>query len=282
MTGARFSRIVIIQSLRADESPTGRHLRDAIEPTAQALHHIPVEYIDAKTGTDFRSALNRVRETTERMTDFPILHLECHGTSDKTGLYLADGTTIPWCTLKAPLVAINQATRCNLFVTLACCHGAMLMESLDWQDRSPCWGLLGPSGEVSPLDLKSSYSAFFLSLLNAANAVTAISSLLQSHERKAHYFLLTAEEMFRAVLMVYQGTCSTDAQLSERTERFAGVLEKRGAPTAVFNSLRSEVERAERNILEGIYKRFFFVDLFPENKMRFSRAYVELPGERKL
>jgi hypothetical protein len=280
MTGARFSRIVIIQSLGADDSPTGRHLRDAIEPAAQTLHHISVEYIDARTKDDFWNALNHVRETTERMTSFPILHIECHGTSDKTGLYLADGTTIPWSTLKTPLMALNQATRCNLFVTLACCHGAMLMESLDWQDRSPCWGLLGPSDAVSPLDLKSSYSTFFLELLSSSNAATAVSSLIQTPERKARYFLLTAEEMFRAVLKVYQRTCSTDAQLSERVERFTRILGRHGASTTVLNSILPEVERAEHNILEGIYRQFFFIDYFPENKMRFSRAYAELAGRR--
>jgi hypothetical protein len=282
MTGARFSRIVIIQSLRADESPTGRHLRDAIEPTAQALHHIPVEYIDAQTESDFWNALKRVLETTRHMTDIPILHFECHGTSDRAGLSLADRTTIPWSTLKTPLVALNQATGCNLFVTLACCHGAMLMESLDWQDRSPCWGLLGPSGEVSPLDLKSSYSTFFLELLGSSNAATAARSLIQSPERKARYFLLSAEEMFRAVLKMYRQTCSTDAQVNERTERFTKILERHGAPTAIVNRTRSEIVRAERNILEGIFNRFFFVDHFPDNKLRFSRAYGELASEGEL
>ncbi len=276
MAGARFSRIVIIQSLSVGDSPTGRHLRDAIEPTAKTLHNIPVEFIDAQTSNDFWTALHHVHETIESVTDYPILHLECHGTSDRTGLFLADKTSVPWLALKTLLAKLNQATRCNLFITLAACHGAMLMESLDWQDRSPCWGLLGPSGEVSPADLESSYSAFFLELLRSSDAEVAISSLLNSPERRARYFLLTAEEMFRTVLKVYQATCSTNVQVTGRTERFAQILRKHLAPDVIVSSIHSELHRAERETLERFYKQFFFVDHFPENRARFCRAYSEL------
>ncbi len=276
MTGARFSRIVIIQSLPAGDSPRGRHLRDAIEATAKALRNIPVEFINAQSANDFWTALDRVRETIESVTDYPVLHLECHGISDGTGLSLADGTPIPWFELKTPLVKINQATRCNLFVTLAACHGAMLQEILDTQDRSPCLGLLGPSGEVSPLDLKGSYSAFFLELLRSTNADAALSSLRDSPERRARYFLFTAEDMFRAVFLLYRATYSTKAQMTEKVSQFEQFAKKHW-PLEVRDSwILSEHYRAERKILERFYERFFFVDHFPENRLRFSNAYSAL------
>jgi len=166
MSDARFSRIVIIQSLPLGESPTGRQLRDGIEPTATFKHGIPVEFIEARTAKDFWKALEGIKATTENTRDFPVLHIECHGLSDKTGLSLSDGTPLLWVELKTVLTRLNQATRCNLFVTLAACHGAMLFETLDVYARAPCWGLMGPSSKVSPSDLVSSYSAFFWNFFN--------------------------------------------------------------------------------------------------------------------
>lgn len=276
MTGARFSRILIIQSLPAGESPTGRHLRDAIEATAKALRDIPVEFLDVQSANDFWTALDRVRETVGSTTDYPVLHLECHGISDGSGLSLADGTPVPWNELRTPLATLNQATRCNLFITLAACHGAKLVEALDVQARAPCWGLFGPSDEVSPADLKGSYSAFFLELLRSANSEAALSSLRESPERRARYFLFTAEDMFRAVLRLYRATCSTKVQMTERAERFEQIVKKLGILGTEDGWIHTELYGAERKLLERFYERFFFVDHFPENRLRFSEAYAAL------
>lgn len=276
MTAARFSRIVIIQSLPPSDSPTGRNLRDAIESTAVFNHSISVEFTEARTATDFFKALAGVQATAENTTNCPILHLECHGLSDKTGLSLGDGTSVPWVELKPVLERLNQATGCNLFVTLAACHGAMLFETLDVFARAPCWGLIGPSGEVSPADLVSSYSAFYLELFQSGNADAALSSLHNSLERRANYFLFTAEEQFRAVFQSYRATCSTSAHMVERAERFARVFEKHGMLRSGVGSLTAHLYEAEHDVLERFYTRFFFVDLFPENKARFIQAYSAL------
>ena len=277
MASAYFSRIVIIQSLPDNESPTGRHLRDAIEPTAQFNRGISVEFIDARTANDFWMALAQVQESTKKTMVFPVLHLECHGLEDKSGLSLGDKTPLPWDELKTALAKLNQATQCNLFVTLAACHGAFLMETLDVYDRAPCWGLMGPSGDVSPLDLVSSYSAFFLELLQSENAIDALRALLGSPERRARYFLFTAEDFFQAVFQQYRATWSTNSQMVERAGRFAQIFRKHGMPEPGVSLLYE----AEHDVLERFFTRFFFVDHFPENKLRFTNAYSALaPTER--
>ncbi|MDP1613575.1 MAG: hypothetical protein Q8M11_21145 [Sulfuritalea sp.] len=272
----RFSRIVIIQSLSAGESPTGRQLRDAIEPTAQFNHGISVEFVDTRTVNDFWAALEWVQETTEKTMDYPVLHLECHGLSDRSGLSLGDATPLPWAEVKTALVRLNQATQCNLFVSLAACHGAMLVETLDVNARAPCWGLMGPSGEVSPPDLVGSYSAFFLELLRSEDTVTALCALRDSPERRARYFLFTAEDMFRMVLQVYRVTCSTNTQMAERAERFAQTFRRHGMSGIEASSIGSHLYEAEHGDLERIFTRFFFVDHFQENKLRFTDAYSAL------
>lgn len=272
MSDARFSRIVIIQSLSLGESPTGRQLRDGIEPTAQFRHDIPVEFIEARTAKDFWKALEGIQETTEKANDFPVLHLECHGLSDKSGLSLGDGTPLLWGDIKTVLTKLNQATRCNLFVTLAACHGAMLFETLDVNARAPCWGLMGPSGEVSPPDLVSSYSAFYLELLQTGDAVAALSSLRNSPECRAKYFLFTAVEVFQKVFQLYRLICSTNTQMTERADRFAQLLKRHGMESDA-NSLKALLYGEELDVLKRFYMRFFFVDHFQENMHRFIKAY---------
>lgn len=276
MAEARFSRIVIIQSLPLGESQTGRQLCDGIEPTATFKHGISVEFIEARTAQDFWKALEGLQATTEKNKDYPVLHLECHGLSDKTGLSLGDGTPLLWVELKTVLVRLNQATRCNLFVTLAACHGAMLFETLDVFARAPCFGLMGPSGEVSPPDLVGSYSAFFLKLLQAGDVVAALSSLRDSPECRAKYFLFTAEDIFQKVFRLYRVTCSTNTQMTERAETLAQIFKKHGMPGADTSSSSALLYKEENDVLNRFYTRFFFVDYFLENKLRFTNAYLAL------
>jgi len=248
MTDARFSRIVIIQSLPHGESPTGRQLREGIESTAMFKHGIPVEFIETRTAKDFWRALEDIQTTIEKTMHYPVLHLECHGLSDKTGLSLSDGTPILWVELKTVLTRLNQATRCNLFVTLAACHGAMLFETLDVYARAPCWGLMGPSGEVSPPDLVGSYSAFFLELLQSGDAVAALSSLRKSPECKANYFIFTAEDIFQKVFQLYRLTCSTNIQMTERAERLAQIFKKHGMAGSHASSLKAHLHETEHDV----------------------------------
>lgn len=124
------------------------------------------------------------------------------------------------------------------------------------------WG----QGEVSPPDLVGSYSAFFLDLLQSGDTVAALSSLLDSPERRAKYFLFTAEDIFQQVFRLYRVTCSTNTQMTERAERLAQIFKKHGMAG-------SDLYEAEHDVLERFYTRFFFVDCFPENKLRFTNAY---------
>ena len=276
MSSARFSRIVIIQSLSPDESPTGRHLRDAIEPTATFDRGITVAFVEARTAVDFWAALENLQATTAKTGDIPILHLECHGLPDKTGLSLADRSPLLWTELRPALVKLNRATRFNLFVTLAACHGAMLIETLDVRSRAPCWGLMGPSGEVSPPDLVASYSAFFLELFQSEDSNAALRALGRSPERRANYFLFSAQDIFEHVLQRYRETCSTNLQMAQRAQRFAKTLREAGAPLTDQGAVLSMLYDTENEILERFFTHFFMVDHFPQHKKRFGGSYLAI------
>ncbi|MXS84167.1 hypothetical protein [Nitrosomonas oligotropha] len=275
MSCVTLSRIVIIQSLPEDEdgSQTGRQLRDAIEPTANHNHKISVELIDAASSEKFWAALSKVQTSAESYGNRPVVHIECHGLSDKTGISLGDRTPVSWGELKIPLIKLNHATRCNLLVTLAACYGAGLFETLDVTGRAPCWGLIGPSSIVNPQDLVTYYSRFFIELLGSGDVANAVSKCLNSGEKDSKYFLFTAEKMFDMVFQKYRATQSQNAEMIKRAERFSQVFKNHGMPYSNDSECTNLLYEMEKDILERFFKKYFFADCFPENWERFKDVY---------
>src|SRR6185369_1875429 len=264
MARPHFSRIEIVQSLAAGESPTGRRLREAIEQVARFDHGVRVGFFEAPDASHFWSAFERIRDSVADVTDVPVVHIEAHGLSDKGGLYLADGTTVSWAALKTALTAINRRTGCRLLVTLAACHGAYIQVTLDMQSEAPCWALMGPSGVVSPPDLVSSYSSFFMKLLEERDADVALRALHNAPERQAHYFLRTSEDFFMEVFSLYRKGNGSRAELEDRVARFGAMLKKASLPIQ-DQWIRGEMVKSGMQILGKFFTRFFFVDEHPEN-----------------
>lgn len=274
MPAAHFSRIAIVQSLREDESPTGRKLRDAIEQTARFAHDVEVSFLDAPSASKFWSALDQIRESVANVANVPVVHIEAHGLSDRTGLYLADGTGVSWAQLKTSLTEINRRTGCRLLVTLAACHGAYIQATLDMQSEAPCWALMGPSGVVSPPDLVGSYSSFFMKLLAERDVDVAIQALHDMPERQAIYFLRTSEDFFKEVFSRYRAGKGSQAHLEDRVAQFGASLKKMGLGQPDW--LRRTMLESEMQILAKFFTRFFFIDEHPENVERFKSALLAM------
>jgi hypothetical protein len=275
MTAPHFSRIEILQSLTADESPTGRNLREAIEQVARFEHGVKVGFFNAPSAATFWSALDQIRDSVTDVRDVPIVHIEAHGLSDKSGLHLADGSAVSWDALKTSLTEINRRTGCRLLVTLAACHGAYIQATLDTQSEAPCWALMGPSGVVSPPDLVSSYSAFFLKLIAEKDADAAMRALHDAPERNAQYFLHTSEDFFMEVFSLFRKENGSRMNLEDRVKRFGGTLKKMGLPVD-DTWLRGTMVRSEMQILAKFFTRFFFIDEHPENVDRFKSALLAM------
>ncbi|MES2951448.1 MAG: hypothetical protein V4858_23190 [Pseudomonadota bacterium] len=272
MANSFLSRIIIIQSLGVDEPPTGRQLRDAIESIAKFNHGVAVELIEARSARDVLKAIDDIQVDVEITKSYPVLHIECHGLADKSGLFMGDESTLTWAELKPALVKLNQTTRCHLLVTLAACHGGYLVDTLDVSLRAPCWGILGPSDAVSSVDLVSSYSAFFLDLLESGNPNTAFTSLKNAPMSTGHYFFRTAEENFKEVFQLYRA--AEKVERDDRLKRFSASFKRHGPLSEdwVSNALND----SEQDNLKQFYRQYFFVDMFPENQQRFIDGYLAL------
>jgi hypothetical protein len=114
MPHIRFARFLILESIPAWETLTGRQLFEALEPIPDT-HHVPttIEYVSVPGCTALESCLHDVRADAIRTNRIPLLHIECHGNDDC--ISLASGDFMPWDEL-CEHFNLNVMTRLNLFL----------------------------------------------------------------------------------------------------------------------------------------------------------------------
>ncbi len=267
-----------MESLPPGHLSTGKRLHEDIE-TLKVFHRdgLEVELREAPTRGDFLACLADVQKDAERHAKYPILHIECHGANDTTGLVLADGSFVSWRELKPILTEINVATRCNLLIVLAACHGGHLVQIIQLTERAPCWGMLGPASAVRPGNLLCSFSAFYSELLTSLDGDRALKALLRTSQGSGNYYFTTAERFFKIAYAAYlRNDCSPEV-LQDRAKFISRELKKMKARKRPGKgSLRRVLKRKEKPFFENHFQHFFMIDLFPENVARFNVPFEEV------
>ena len=125
-TTCQFNKIFVIQSLRDGELQTGERLVQAeLGPRIQALG-LGLCYVKVADRASFMIAMDVIwkecAETTPR--SYPILHLDAHGKTDKSGIaMLPSGETVTWGEFAAKCRCINVECHNNLLVASGLCFG---------------------------------------------------------------------------------------------------------------------------------------------------------------
>jgi hypothetical protein len=159
-------RIHILQSLPAGELSTGRHLYRFLQELSDASDY--VSFDEPETAEDFRGALINIRDHLLSTGEIPLLHIETHG--DPDGITLRSGQSLGWCQLKGILTEINIASKLNLMVVLAACHGDNLVKTMRLTDRCPIWGSIGPQTTVPAGGLLDSFKIFYKEFRHHSNS----------------------------------------------------------------------------------------------------------------
>ncbi len=276
-------RVHVIESISGGwASQTGTRLFEELESicagtlTAPHLHRL-------RNARDLWSLLADL--TVEaRHGHYPLLHFETHGaerapgeTTTSAGLVLASNELVSWSSLAPYLTAINEATRLNLAVFVAACHGldaAVLMQPLD---RAPVRIIVGPVGAPSARAVEKGTRAFYRALFKDwswTKAGDAMNSALRSED--AAFWMLSAERHFLKILQGYYNEYTTEEQIAARVERYIAPLCLRGVPPAELARLRSEWRaklRDRQSAFDQAYRRFFFLDKYPELAERFVLSF---------
>lgn len=159
----RFNRLVVIESLDPGDRRTGWDLYESqLKPLEAAFDGLEVSYVWVQDRAALEALIVRLTsEADERR--WPIIHIEAHGNEHVLGL--AD-CNVFWQELGALMAPLNRATRFNLIVTLAACHGAFFAKALDPFKPAPFLHLVSPAERIYPDEVEECFRAFYWHLLS--------------------------------------------------------------------------------------------------------------------
>src|SRR5690554_9714 len=125
-----FNGIMIIQSLKDDESQTGEWLyNDIVRRLCDREKMIP-GFVNIETKNEFIEGLyETLFEHHQKYGVRPFLHFEIHG--DEEGLLLRKGERVTWSEFGAFTRKINRFLNNELFISLATCKGAHCLKGID-------------------------------------------------------------------------------------------------------------------------------------------------------
>jgi hypothetical protein len=276
-SGSFFNKVWVIESLPEGDLKTGTSLVEGqLEEAKAANPELIVAFEQPKTKHDLLNVLEKIKTDTLSTGCYPMIHFECHGCPD--GLGTAANELVTWDELRKVLIEINQACRLNLVIVLACCNGAYLIKAATKMDRAPFWAIIGPEVEVTAGEVLIEFREFYKIFFETMNGDAAIDALNKGVARpgRKYHFLSAAGLFIRAYTRYYRRFC-TGKGLRERTETLTTEAMKnpnvrlRGVKWA-----RSQVKcalAAKDANFNKIKNRFFFIELFPENKERFPLTH---------
>ena len=264
-----FRTIWVIESLPEGEYRTGKELREDVLYYLQIKDPgLYVEFVEVEGRTDLFVALATVKSTIERTGQVPLLHLETHGAVE--GLSLKSGEFVRYDDLFLPLREMNILVQNNLFVVVAACSGAHLIQIINPSARSPVWGFCGPSKEVTAQDIFRGYKAFYKEAVTTGDMNRALSQLKAAIPHCADLFhIWNSEYLFLHAFRRYLTDWCSPQAIDRRTD---AIIAKSKADLGdapnwreYERNIRTRLgtEEGQRREFDRLKRHFFFHDLYP-------------------
>lgn len=275
MSSSHFSKVAVLQSLPPGEMQTGKRLCEDVE-TLNLFHQrgLNVSFHNVLTKPQFLECLAQLQQEAVQGI-WPLLHIECHGAEDKTGIVLADQSFLGWAELKPYLTSLNVATRCNLMIVLGACYGSYLAQIILPTDRAPCWGMIGPTDKVLPSELLSNFGSFYTEFFASLDGDNSIKALITSPLKTGGYYFTTAGGFFNLAFANYLLNYCTPLALDKRAKAMSRKLKKECSSAYLSKgAIKRKLKKTEQPSYDKYFQQFFMIDLFPENKDRFSLLMV--------
>ncbi|HEY4079398.1 MAG TPA: hypothetical protein VGM81_01770 [Burkholderiaceae bacterium] len=263
----RFSRVRILESLPPNEVQTGTVLGAYVSALETEF---PVEVQQWSSPDELFALLREASNSARTAGQIPIIHLECHGTFDATGLVARNGEVVSWPEIAPLLAELNIATGFNLLVFVAACNGGYFLETMYLLASAPCYGLIAPTDEVDPADVMRGARDFYRVLLKDRDIVTAVRNLAMQKLEIGRWFAELAETWFRTTTLDYVRTYCTKKALRGRARTLYRRSLEEGRPRSIGAYVR-DLENATKSDLVGKhFDAFFVVRQVPANAQRFT------------
>lgn len=188
----QYNSIIVIQSLRPNDRPTGEELYNDIISRFTQLNSTTSSFHVVETRLEFLILFQTIADAVKTKNLLPILHLEIHG--DDTGMQLTNGEMILWEEIEPYLREINTFLKNKLLITLAACKGITMYKMVKFDLPAPFWGIVAPKSEISSATLIADFTEFYTQLLRHKDIQAAV-DCLNVNKSGFTYALLTCEIM---------------------------------------------------------------------------------------
>lgn len=265
---SKFNLIVVLESLPANDMKTGKRVYDDQLMHINSKHsNLNSELIQVESADEFVDALRGLTLRAEEQDLIPLLHIECHGS--KSGLKIADGSTLRWARLKNELIRLNRATKLNLTVVVGACNGGHLIGAASHMDGAPFFGIIGVDGEITNGDLEHRFKNFYPTLFRTADANVAIDSLNHGiTDQNQRFMFLGARLFFAESFRKYYLNYCRGKPKRKRTEMLVSRVLR--DPKVAALGIKFAREQVKKNLsdpkehFEFFRNRFFFCDNIPD------------------
>ena len=271
-----FNRIYVVESLLAGDEKTGTQLHnDLLRWQGYKYNGFESVLLEPKTKIEWSRMMGDILADTQNKGIRPIIHFEIHGSTKKDGLVLASGELVLWEEIGAILTEINIASKMNLFISLAVCHGAYLLTQYHLDQRAFCFGVLGSFDPLPVDDLKIRFYEFYEELFSTFDIVKAYQRLLNANPNiKIDYECISAVEIFYKNYRNYVLKQVNDPErVKERALEAANengvVLTTRQQKRAFQRNFAKVLHQKKNEYYVEHSTKFLMTDLFPEKKEDF-------------
>ncbi len=276
-----FNKIWILESLADGELKTGTRLYEELFPRIKATHQQLIVAIEKPASREeFVSCLKSILTDIEENKNYPLIHLECHGS--EVGLGLSSGEIIEWIEIRDLLIRINFACEVNLLVVVAACKGVYLAKAATQLDRAPFYAMVGSKTEMTAGEIQADFTEFYMSFFESLDGNTAIESLNKqaAMTNRSYYFVGAEVIFFKAFRYYHQNYCVGKAKRRRLERLVSQALSSRPIRQKGVNWARKQAKLWFRNEQEPAFERmkakFFGITEYPNNAERFTVSYADI------
>lgn len=212
----KISHIFVIQNLPAGQSPTGYDLyNDVIRRRIDYIQAADIKmthhFFDTKDKSTFVDAIKYIEANAKYFTGGVLIHFETHGSENRDGLVLANGTLISWSELVAMFRPINILTCNKLFISMATCYGRYLYLGINphSNEKSPYQAYISASDKVMPENVLEKFSHLFEILIDTGDLIHAY---LEHEKMDSPFFYKDSLKSLEDVLKLKRKELETDPE----------------------------------------------------------------------
>lgn len=277
-----FGKVHIVEWLRPGDRRTGEELLDELQPLGVVSRpQVQAQLHRVSTRAEFVALLRTIEAEFRESSRLPVLHIETHGDYDGIGISEEEGFT--FYELMEEVIPLNTVTGFRLIVMVSACLGMWGIKMLQPATRAACLALMGPNRNMQSDELARGFQTSYRTMFQVGNGNAAYKAMNDAVDpSKPTFGIVHCEMAFRMVYEQYLRERRTEESISKSvtwifTRLSSQYFADHGTvlPPAVMASTRAMVRRyveAHDEHFAEFRRRFFMIDICPENDERFPIA----------